>query len=396
MSTPTWSLKTVAAVKEKKETRKREVIIRSDGSAGIATPWLSEGVVDNEFAIGKEVVALKDLILYSPSEVRAMNQMKLVLQKAVSQVVIGCDVYNTQSFLNGLALQMPDEDEPTPAFVVTDFPKNCDITRLTTLLAQQGITSSQHPKNKTYFTLNQCQYLTLSMKTDNGGNINISIKIDHGEAHKALSDAQQLDSVLNDYLKKYPSARDVFVAVWLVLSQSRCNIQETGGISPYATMIMVLYCCTITANASEPSQVLVDFFAFYGAGLMGTVSLSTGNDDEASIEEAISGSSSEEGSDVENGNLFRVIDPVTRKNIVPNLIRGRQISSVFKHCSDTIAKWSGSYYNGYRGRTPLSSILAYDKLWDRVDHHKSPVPISLPAQSAFSAGWTPLGHSALF
>ena len=393
MSTPTWSLKTVAAAKEKKETRKRELIVRVDGSVGIATPWLSGGVVGNEFAIGEEVVALKDLMMFSQSENKASNLIRSVLREAVSQVVIGCDVRDTKSFLNGISLQMSDDDEPTPALIVTDFPKNCDISRLTTLLTQQGLTVSPQSKNKTFFSLKQCQYLKLSTKTNNGGSVAVNIKIDYGEAEKTFAEAQQLDSVINDYLKKYPVAKDVFVTVWLVLSQSRCNIQETGGISAYATMLMILYCCTITANASHAGQVLVDFFAFYGAGLTGTVALCSSDDD--STEEVTSGSSSEEGSEIETGNGFRIIDPTTRRNLIPHLVRGRQISAVFRHCSDTIAKWSGSYYNGYRGRTPLSSILAYDTLWNRVDDHKNPITLPLPAQSAFS-GWSPMGHSTIF
>eukprot|EP01064_Diplonema_japonicum_P016300 TRINITY_DN242_c7_g1_i1.p1 TRINITY_DN242_c7_g1~~TRINITY_DN242_c7_g1_i1.p1 ORF type:complete len:386 (+),score=36.21 TRINITY_DN242_c7_g1_i1:80-1159(+) len=338
---------------KRERQRNREMIDRGDGKQGVATPWQPGGAEGNAFALGNEVKALAELMKLTPREEKARQHIDTVLSAAAAGSNYNAELID--DYFQSRLLPQPSGSILVHSYVLYGFTEMGGLA-FTRHLNKHGVECSRDSTG-VYMQLSYDGYSTM-------------VCIQPSKCVTGMN--------IKSLLRKYPVAEVVFTTVWLVLHQSRCNLVETGGLSADAVMMLVLFCCTKTANPDDAGQVLVDFFAGFGSSLEGCV--------------MVPGSVYPDVKTSPGAPCF-ITHPFTGENLTPCLTRHKQITAVFRHCGETIAKWSGSFYTGYRGRTPLSSILAYDHLWERVDIVAQDTEGERPLHG-FSPSWDPVTTAA--
>ena len=67
------------------------------------------------------------------------------------------------------------------------------------------------------------------------------------------------------------------------------------------------------------------------------------------------------------GSMISVCDPLDGvNNVAEQCRRLAQIKSMFKYCHMALGKWEPPSSEQFRGRTPLSTIIAHNALWSRL------------------------------
>eukprot|EP00755_Sulcionema_specki_P008452 Sspe_Gene.5921::Locus_1981_Transcript_1_1_Confidence_1.000_Length_1432::g.5921::m.5921/K03514/PAPD5_7, TRF4; non-canonical poly(A) RNA polymerase PAPD5/7 len=320
------------------------------GQTIVTTPWYPQGIVKDTIQLSGEVEALCRLLQLTEEEKTKRNICRSSLQEVVRQFWPSVTVKVYGSFAYGLSLPNSALDLVCEGCgELTNFPKF-----LETLGRMQFTVEGSFSAGAEGFA---------RVKSSCGVVANVSFVPGRSLARQSVATIRKL-------LAQYPLAPTVFATVRLVLQQSRCNDAREGGLASYALLVMTLHACNKT-QPQDAGQLLAAFFRIFGCGGETVVS--------------VNAKPTAKGSGP--GTLW-VEDPLDpTNNIAAGCKRLPQIRSVFQTSAMTLEKWLTSRWAGYRGRTPLSSILAYGDLWDRAasmeDEPPQPVnPSSDPSTSS--------------
>eukprot|EP01062_Namystynia_karyoxenos_P032590 TRINITY_DN24031_c0_g1_i1.p1 TRINITY_DN24031_c0_g1~~TRINITY_DN24031_c0_g1_i1.p1 ORF type:complete len:431 (+),score=126.01 TRINITY_DN24031_c0_g1_i1:106-1398(+) len=172
------------------------------------------------------------------------------------------------------------------------------------------------------------------------------------------SELRRTASQANAALARWPAAAPVAAVVRTILEQARCGDPHSGGLSPYAQQVMVLHCCARSRNAADPGVVLKEFFSYFASFNYG--------------EHAVApfGPQSTPKVATELNQAVVVRDPADPgRNLAVGCTRLVQMQQQFKYCQQSLSKWAASSNSrrGYKGRTPLSTIVSLQPLWARTE-----------------------------
>lgn len=178
--------------------------------------------------------------------------------------------------------------------------------------------------------------------------------------------ARRTVSLARTWLQEFPAAVPVAMTLRAVLSQSRCDVPRTGGLSAYAILAMVIHVCrTIPAEKMEPGHLLYTFLLMFSQK-WDFENCAVDATSEVPIERPVAG--------IDQVYVCDPLDP--NNNIAAGCTRLVQIKAQFKYCLSALGKWDPTAYaHGYKGRTPLSSVISH-----RWTNQQRPhlVPSSMP------------------
>eukprot|EP01061_Rhynchopus_euleeides_P029843 TRINITY_DN4937_c0_g1_i1.p1 TRINITY_DN4937_c0_g1~~TRINITY_DN4937_c0_g1_i1.p1 ORF type:complete len:359 (+),score=146.73 TRINITY_DN4937_c0_g1_i1:235-1311(+) len=284
----------------------------------IVTPWFPQGMLKTRLNIQDEVRALHKMLQLTPDENSKRHMARSAIQEIVQNVWPDATVKVYGSFAYGMSL---------PSSCLDLVCEDCrelqqgalqDVFRK---MEEAGITVQE------WTATEDSAFATVKLASM-GCQANISFVLGKSTARKSVAEVRRL-------IDQFPAVGPVFAVVRLVLQQSRCGDVRTGGLPSYAALVMILHSCYRCKDPSDASLLLMDFFNLYA---------STG------VPSA--------------GEPLFIEDPLcSENNLAAGCVRMPQIRSMFKNCAMTLEKWTTNKWEGYRGRSPLSSIIAYDNLW---------------------------------
>eukprot|EP01060_Flectonema_neradi_P037090 TRINITY_DN736_c13_g1_i1.p1 TRINITY_DN736_c13_g1~~TRINITY_DN736_c13_g1_i1.p1 ORF type:complete len:380 (+),score=48.75 TRINITY_DN736_c13_g1_i1:83-1141(+) len=286
----------------------------AESKMSVVTPWYPQGMAKSKLKLGDEIDALFQMLKLTPEETSRRHMARSTIQEVLQKNWPEATVKVYGSFAYGMSLPQSSLD-----LVCED----CEsFAELPSILRQFG---ESHIEIEGFTSDEDTAFARL--KVGSGVTANISFVIGKSSARKSVAEIRRL-------VKQFPACAEVYAVVRLVLQQSRCGDARQGGLSSYAALVMLLHACYRCQKPEDPSQLLIDFFKIYGTG-----------------------------SGPMNEPLF-VEDPLCPENdVAAGCVRMVQIRAMFQNCAMTLEKWSLDKWDGYRGRSPLSSILAYDGLW---------------------------------
>jgi len=285
----------------------------ADGKILLVTPWFPHGVLKTDVTLRDEIEAFASMLQLTPEENSRRHLIRSTVQDSLKSVWPAATVKVYGSFAYGVSLPGSNVD-----LLVEGLGAGLDDMKAALdRLRESGLVIESSMQNE------EAGYAKLNF-TAVGITANVSFVRGSSTARKSVSQMRTL-------LEKFPQARTVFAVARLSLQQARCGDATAGGLSSYALLVMILTACYTCPTPDDSTVLLMDFFRFYG----------------------------------EATSALYVEDPLDpSNNLAEGCVRWPQIRSIFKNSSMSLAKWTGSKVkSGYRGRSPLSSILAYDGLW---------------------------------
>eukprot|EP01064_Diplonema_japonicum_P030979 TRINITY_DN5404_c1_g1_i1.p1 TRINITY_DN5404_c1_g1~~TRINITY_DN5404_c1_g1_i1.p1 ORF type:complete len:367 (+),score=61.75 TRINITY_DN5404_c1_g1_i1:54-1103(+) len=301
----------------------------------VTTPWYPDGVLKEGITLGGEVMALNKLMSLTAKERTLRANMRSALQEGGSKIWPNATVKVYGSFAYDCALP-----ESTLDFVCEDCG---DLTSFEDMVGELGAALSFRVEHVFQCAVDGQHQAFAKFKEPSGITANVTFFESKSPARQAVLQARKK-------FDEYPAARAVYDVVRMILKQSGCSDPATGGLSSYAMLLMIFYVCTQSKNVHDPGQLLVDFFTLYSHPFTYKINPKSGKPQRADA-----------------GVAIFVQDIVTDVNVASECTKAPQVNSLCKACAATLAKWTSGKWVGYRGRSPLSSILAYDTLWDRAE-----------------------------
>eukprot|EP01059_Diplonema_ambulator_P031596 TRINITY_DN5857_c0_g1_i3.p1 TRINITY_DN5857_c0_g1~~TRINITY_DN5857_c0_g1_i3.p1 ORF type:complete len:380 (+),score=124.39 TRINITY_DN5857_c0_g1_i3:47-1141(+) len=283
----------------------------------VVTPWYPEGMHKSKLKLGEEIDALHKMLQLTPEEVSKRHMARSSIQEVLQKFWPDATVKVYGSFAYGMSLPSSNLD-----LVCEDCRDLDDLPAIYQRMGESRIEVEESSGNfEAAFARLVLPFLNIT--------VNISFVVGKSMARKSVSEVRRL-------LAQFPACAPVYAVVRLVLQQSRCGDSRRGGLPSYAALVMLLHTCYRCETPDDASMLLMDFFRLYGTG-----------PSSPPISEP----------------LF-VEDPLCPDNdVAAGCVRMPQIRAMFQNCAMTLEKWVADKWEGYRGRSPLSSILAYDGLW---------------------------------
>eukprot|EP01062_Namystynia_karyoxenos_P002865 TRINITY_DN10_c0_g1_i1.p1 TRINITY_DN10_c0_g1~~TRINITY_DN10_c0_g1_i1.p1 ORF type:complete len:502 (+),score=146.63 TRINITY_DN10_c0_g1_i1:90-1508(+) len=302
----------------------------ASGRTIVTTPWFPQGVAKSGLSLGDEVVALWRLLQLTTDEQAARQNARTALQDAAGAIWPGVTVKVYGSFAYGLSLPHSELD------LVCE---GCgDLGALGSLLERL----EQGGYEVVGETREGAQALARIRSRSSGVVCSVSFVTGRSPARRSVQAIRKL-------LVQFPAVPAVFAVLRLVSQQSRCGDPADGGVPSYAVLVMILHACHGCERPNDPGQLLIEFCRLYGAA----------------------GTAAQEPLWVE--------DPITAENnVVAGCLKLPQARQVLHNCSLALSKWGRSKWDGYRGRSPLSGILAHGQLWARAEVKQAEARAAVP------------------
>eukprot|EP01065_Artemidia_motanka_P039816 TRINITY_DN4910_c0_g1_i1.p1 TRINITY_DN4910_c0_g1~~TRINITY_DN4910_c0_g1_i1.p1 ORF type:complete len:456 (+),score=126.81 TRINITY_DN4910_c0_g1_i1:123-1370(+) len=319
------------------DRRQRRARRTLNGQTVVTTPWFPDGAIKEQVTLSSEVVALAKLLSLNLKERAARNTMRSHFQEAAQKRWPDATVKVYGSFAYDCSL---------PDSALDLVCENCvDLQNFKSCI--QGIAEECHVKIEHLYE-QQVEGERHAFAKLNGGECNVVVNVTFVENR---SPARQAVQAVRKLLSQFPAARDVFSCVRQVLRQSGVADAADGGLAPYAVLLMVFHAAQRSGAPHDPGQLLVDFFTLYSAASTGMIDARRRD------------CAPKQG----KRSMLWVSDIAGDGNVADGCIKAPQVHTVCAYCASTLAKWSSEQWDGYRGRSPLSSILAYDVLWERAN-----------------------------
>eukprot|EP01064_Diplonema_japonicum_P033153 TRINITY_DN646_c8_g1_i1.p1 TRINITY_DN646_c8_g1~~TRINITY_DN646_c8_g1_i1.p1 ORF type:complete len:381 (+),score=109.94 TRINITY_DN646_c8_g1_i1:60-1145(+) len=320
---------------------------RSEGKADsrlVITPWYPEGMLKSKLKLGEEISALHSMLQLSSEETSKRHMARSSIQEVLQKFWPEATVKVYGSFAYGMSLPQSNLD-----LVCEDCRDLAELPAIYQRMGESRIEVEESTGNaEAAFARLVLPFLNIT--------VNISFVAGKSMARKSVSEVRRL-------LAQFPACSPVYAVVRLVLQQSRCGDARRGGLPSYAALVMLLHTCYRSETPEDASSLLMDFFRLYGTG-----------PSSPPISEP----------------LF-VEDPLCPENdVAAGCVRMPQIRAMFQNCAMTLEKWTSDKWDGYRGRSPLSSILAYDGLW-AANRAMGSSPKSVTASSHHSGSFSGSG-----
>eukprot|EP01062_Namystynia_karyoxenos_P044488 TRINITY_DN327_c0_g1_i1.p1 TRINITY_DN327_c0_g1~~TRINITY_DN327_c0_g1_i1.p1 ORF type:complete len:399 (+),score=115.39 TRINITY_DN327_c0_g1_i1:87-1283(+) len=299
----------------------------------IVTPWFITGVARDAVTLADEVANLHALLHLAPTEREYRKGVRTAVQEVVQRHWHNSTVKVYGSFAYDCSL--PDS---ALDLVVEGCGDRAGFQAVLADLSARNLAVECQFEG----SVQGVQQGFAKLRSETGVVANVSFV-------GGRSPVRQGVTLIRKLITAFPAAPAVFAAVRLVLQQVRCADVASGGLPAYAVLLMVMHAAHHCSNPADPGQLLVDFFTIFGTRLSYKASATAPS-----------------GAPCPEGVQLYVEDPVGGANVTADCKRIVQVRSIFQHCGQVLARWNVPRPAGYRGRTPLSSILAYDALWDRA------------------------------
>ena len=304
--------------------------VTETGKTIVTTPWYPAGMLKEDIRLCDEVNHLWKLLKLTQGEVSVRNRCRSALHDCVRENWPGVTVKAYGSFAYGLSLPA------SPLDLVCEGCEDLDasVNTVSEKVAEMGFkVEGKYVAPTEGFVLIKAGDVTAYL-------VFVPVK----------SRVRQAVTLVRELLGKFPSAAPVYAVVRLLLAQSRCNNSRDGGLCSYALLIMVFHCCYVT-DSKDAGELLYNFLQYFGLP----------------VENVVVSAKQQAEKVIAPGKALVVEDPLDpSNNIAAGCTRMVQIKSVFQTSCMTLKKWQSARWAGYRGRSPLSSILAYGELWDRA------------------------------
>jgi len=171
-----------------------------------------------------------------------------------------------------------------------------------------------------------------------------------------VTGAAQSAATVASWLEQCPAVAQVHAVLRQVLSQTGNLDVSTGGISAYCLLSMIMACAR-RRTYSDCGALLAECCRLFGENF----SFQT---------EAVDPRSAEACSRPPSSDALWVCDPVTDgNNLAAGCTRLFAIKALLQHCASALTRWEATAgrRKGYKGKTPLSSILSHQALRSRVE-----------------------------
>eukprot|EP01065_Artemidia_motanka_P045191 TRINITY_DN6588_c0_g1_i1.p1 TRINITY_DN6588_c0_g1~~TRINITY_DN6588_c0_g1_i1.p1 ORF type:complete len:387 (+),score=119.15 TRINITY_DN6588_c0_g1_i1:81-1241(+) len=307
------------------------------GQTIVTTPWYPQGVLKDEIVLGEEVQALSKLLTLTDEEKTARNICRSTLQEIVRQFWPEGTVKVYGSFAVDMSL-------PTSALDLVC--EGCADLSTSFTGFVDTLKRMQFAVDGTFFSGGEAFVRVTHSACGVVANVSFV-----GTKSLARTSVKQV----RKYVAQFPGVPAVFSTVRLILQQSKCN-DAKDGLSSYALLVMIFSVCHSCPQPADPGTLLLHFFRHFSPTETRVASAAGGPGRlDAATRKTL-----------EPGTLW-VEDPLDAgNNLARDCRRLPQIRSVFHTSTLTLEKWLSEKWSGYRGRTPLSSILAYGELWERA------------------------------
>ena len=311
----------------------------SGGEVVVCTPWLPEGCRKYDISLSDEIQIFSKFVRISEQERSIRISVIQSLEQWLKSVFPSAKVCVYGSFAYGTS-------SPSSAIDLS-----CELCSGICAVLPRSVATLSH----TFKVLNMvCQgsegFLQVETTTRR---VKVNITFSESENKRV----KNFTATIQQWLKEFPHARSVHSILRHVISQVRCGDVRTGGLSSCALLVMVIRVCR-GCDSSDAAEILHRFLLEYGC-------------DFSFEKHAVCGSMRTPGIKHSNDPLF-IVDPTDLSNNLSENCTSQmlvQIKSQFLYCQMGLEKWSPTQAGkrGYKGRTPLSSIISHQSLWDRVD-----------------------------
>eukprot|EP01062_Namystynia_karyoxenos_P029301 TRINITY_DN22035_c0_g1_i1.p1 TRINITY_DN22035_c0_g1~~TRINITY_DN22035_c0_g1_i1.p1 ORF type:complete len:617 (+),score=177.71 TRINITY_DN22035_c0_g1_i1:77-1852(+) len=163
-------------------------------------------------------------------------------------------------------------------------------------------------------------------------------------------------AMVRGWLSEFPCIASVYVVLRQVLSQTNNLDVGSGGMSSHCLMAMIAACCRGKGHYDAVS-LLIDFCSTFG----GTWDYAAASVDPAT---------GEPKPRQHPGDILSVLDPITPgNNLAAGCTRLFAVCAQLQHCATALQRWDSDLAagrKGYKGKTPLSSIVSHQKLYARA------------------------------
>eukprot|EP01061_Rhynchopus_euleeides_P013831 TRINITY_DN24015_c0_g1_i2.p1 TRINITY_DN24015_c0_g1~~TRINITY_DN24015_c0_g1_i2.p1 ORF type:complete len:612 (+),score=194.16 TRINITY_DN24015_c0_g1_i2:271-1836(+) len=304
--------------------------VTESGKTIVTTPWYPQGMLKDDIRLCDEVNQLWRLLKLTPGEISVRSRCRSALHDCIRELWPGVTVKAYGSFAYGLSLP------GSPLDLVCE---GCPD------LEASVNTVSQKAKELGFKVEGKYVAPTEGFVLIKAGDVTTYLVF-----VPVKSRVRQAVTLVRDLLQRFPAAAPVYAVARLLLAQSRCNNSRDGGLCSYALLIMVFHCC-FTSNSQDAGELLYNFLRDFGMPQ----------------ENVIISAREQKEKRLAPGKALVIEDPLDpANNVAAGCTRLVQIKSVFQTSSMTLKKWQSARWAGYRGRSPLSSILAYGDLWERA------------------------------
>eukprot|EP01060_Flectonema_neradi_P015319 TRINITY_DN2196_c1_g1_i1.p1 TRINITY_DN2196_c1_g1~~TRINITY_DN2196_c1_g1_i1.p1 ORF type:complete len:485 (+),score=71.97 TRINITY_DN2196_c1_g1_i1:75-1457(+) len=315
----------------------------SGGDVVVCTPWLPEGCRKYDISLSDEIRIFSKFVSISERERSVRNMVIQDLEKWLSTVFPTAVTNLYGSFAYGTC---------TPASALDLSCEHC--VNICATLPRSVATLSQE-----YKVLNMvCQGSEGFLQVEN---VRENVKVNMVFSEVENTRVKKFTEKIHSWLKEFPNAVPVHSVLRHVLSQVRCGDVRTGGLSSCALLVMIIRICRV-CDATDPAEILHSFLLDYGC--------------EFSFEKHAVCGSKRSACLKHSADPIVIIDPTDQTNNLSENSTSQmllQVRSQFLYCQMGLQKWSPSQAGrkGYKGRTPLSSIISHQSLWVRVDALKA-------------------------
>eukprot|EP01065_Artemidia_motanka_P018243 TRINITY_DN2156_c0_g1_i2.p1 TRINITY_DN2156_c0_g1~~TRINITY_DN2156_c0_g1_i2.p1 ORF type:complete len:511 (+),score=174.95 TRINITY_DN2156_c0_g1_i2:97-1629(+) len=338
----------------------------SDGGGGefSAAPWLRHTTLqaydaarriaagDAPVPPGAEIEDFAEFMQLTAEEKASRNMLRSALQDGAQQLWPSATVKVYGSFAYGLSLPSSEVD-----IVIEDCQANL----------QETLDPFQD-----WCKMNGCEILGsmagnaqdafMKVRSQNKLIANVTLTAGRSLVRQSVAKVKSL-------LQQYPCAGPLILVIRSVLNQCNLNDVPTGGLSSFAITLMVFHFLQARytaeeAQAKDGGDALKDFLHFYGDFNFETHAVAVSSQHRGPPTLRPHGQA--------QAAQVCVCDPLEAdNNVADTCTKIAQIRAMFKYCSMALSKWdaaAGSAANpgqSFRGRTPLSTIIAHKQLWGR-------------------------------
>eukprot|EP01064_Diplonema_japonicum_P001800 TRINITY_DN11209_c1_g1_i1.p1 TRINITY_DN11209_c1_g1~~TRINITY_DN11209_c1_g1_i1.p1 ORF type:complete len:470 (+),score=75.43 TRINITY_DN11209_c1_g1_i1:41-1411(+) len=325
-----------------KPKRKGHSVKDAGGEVVICTPWLPEGCRKYDVCLADEITIFSQFVSMTAKEKNLRNIIVNSVKHWVYCVFPTAIIQIYGSFAYGTC---------TPSSALDVKCENC-----------HGI-SALLPKYSASLKNQGFKIVTTMCQGPHSG----FLQIEHTEERIVVNivmtseetSTREFTDTIQGWIKEFPGSVHVHATLRHVLSQVRCGDVKTGGLSAIALLLMVIRACRAVLPSRDNGEVLHWFLQEYGAEF-------------AYSQHCISGSETGVKVKTSEDQLF-ICDPTDEaNNLAATCTKIQQIKSQFLYCQMALLKWcpGQSGPKGYKGRTPLSTLISHQLLWDRVDNNK--------------------------
>lgn len=349
---------------------KRFSHVNSSGAMCTSTAWAPEPQAKETIKLGPEMRQLYNLVTRTSTEMVAAEGARFTLQSILFSVwqdttvkMCGSEVFRLG--LPGAPLQVAAE--------------HCgDVQQSLCALQERGL------------AVQPMQPGSSSVRVTVSG-VEVDLAFEEGS-----SVARLRSRALKKLVDKFPDAPIIACVINTRLGQSRYDGLNQG-FSPDATLAMVLHLCQRrqrdqeqehqpqpTDDELEPGRTLaaqlLSFFDYYEKFDFKTFSIVADSPDPIQRPDAHSEAQ------------VSVLCPVSGENIAHACVKLMRIQVMYQHCHQALAKYDGvpvGQKRGYKGRTPLATIVSIEPLWPRAREIGIAPPetkLNLPGSTPPSSG----------